>query len=159
MNHFQIIKAKGNDMSLQIRTFVGKWKDILVLASLIISMGVFLSSSSKSSGRQEQSLIDIKGKQANQDKSICEVKADVVSNKATQDGINKDVAIALTNIANTNAKTASILGALSKDHAKLMKMHGLYPESPIDLNFRQEKLKPSEEKIQASDGRMQPFKQ
>jgi exoribonuclease R len=145
-------------MSVKIRSFVGKWKDVLILVSLIISMGVFLTSSSKSSGRQEQSLIDIKTEQTEQKKSLTEFKAETIANKTAQDAINTTVTIALTNITNNNARTASLLRALGIDHAKLMKLHNIYPE-PIDFNLHQERAKSSEEKTQTSNGKMKPFPQ
>ena len=143
-------------MSLMIRTFINKWKDILTLLSVIVGLSVFLMTSSRLSGKQEQLLTDVK---ETSDKTLQQVTVNtgrllvlevnqkiLLDNKTDQDAINKNVTSALTKINLNVDRTAEILRALGVDHAKLMKMHGLYPEGD---KFLPEIVKPPE--------KMKPF--
>jgi hypothetical protein len=136
-------------MSLRIRDFVGHWKDVLVLGSVIIGLLVFIAQSNKSSGRQEESLTNIRAKQTEQDKSLNDFKSETLANKEKQDVVNTSVALAMTNITNNNQKTALVLRALLIDHKQLMKIHGLYPQVP-DFNYQPGKIDSSEKKAPSS---------
>ena len=141
----------------EINGIIHKWRDEIVLLSVVLALVVFLTGNSHSSGKAEQLLSDISARQGEQSKSLNEFKTETLHNKEMQDGINRDVKDALSGIINANAKTVAVLRALTIDHAKLMKIHNLYPEQPVDFN--QENIKIPEKQIQVSGRKMKPFPQ
>ena len=145
-------------MPVKIIDVINKYDKILILLSLIISLLIFLSVSFKSSGRAEQSFVDIRAEQVEQKKSIGECKTEIKENKASQDAVNISITAALNKNSNTNERIASILSALLIDHAALMKKANLYPHAPMEFDYQKSKID-SKENPQAAEGKMKPFSQ
>ena len=141
-------------MALKIRTIATEWRDVLVLASLVIALITFIAQSNRSSGKQEQSLAYIAKEQTEQNEAIKECKSEIKENKVAQDIVNVSVTQAINKNSNTNERVVTILKALLIDHAALMKDRKLYPHAPQDFDYQNGKPGSSSQKMQTADSRI-----
>ena len=110
-------------MSLKIRTFAGKWRDVILLLGLLSTCAIVLISASRWTGKQEEIIVDIRENNLKLETRINAIEIRGI----TRDSLISKATINLDKLTGVVNQMIERQNNWESEHIKLMKMHNLYP--------------------------------